>query len=325
LRHTDRVRWGVARDLAIATAGISLALLGALVAGGTAEGPSGWSAAAPMPTPRSEVAAATLDGRVVVVGGYRASGGTTKRVEAYDPVGDSWDRLPDLPVAVNHAMAASLRGRLYVAGGYRSNQEPTRKAFVFTGGRWKALPPMPGPRAAGGAAALRGRLYVVAGVADHGRVGGRTFAFNPDTRRWSTVPAPTNRQHLAVAAADGRIYALAGRIRGFGSNMDIMESYNPKTERWRAEPPVPDPRGGTGAAVTEGTLVSVGGEEHEGTIAGVYGFDLEAREWSELPSLPQGRHGLGVVAVGDTIYAIGGGPQPGLTVSGDNESLDLSP
>jgi len=35
-------------------------------------------------------------------------------------------------------------------------------------------------------------------------------------------------------------------------------------------------------------------------------------------------HGLAVAAVGSRIYAIAGGPQPGLTVTGANEHIDLA-
>jgi hypothetical protein len=87
---------------------------------------------------------------------------------------------------------------------------------------------------------------------------------------------------------------------------------------------VPYRRGGTGAAVSRGLLVSVGGEEEGGTIGSVYGYDLAAQRWRRLPSLPTPRHGLGVVALKSRVFAIAGGTSPGLTVSGANEILDLS-
>jgi hypothetical protein len=71
-------------------------------------------------------------------------------------------------------------------------------------------------------------------------------------------------------------------------------------------------------------LVSVGGEAPLGTIAEVYAYEPRARGWRRLPDLPTPRHGLGVEFVGGRIYAIAGGPEPGLTVSGVNESIALS-
>ena len=44
-----------------------------------------WRRAAPVPTPRTEVAAAAANGEAVVVGGFLADGSTTGRAEAYSP------------------------------------------------------------------------------------------------------------------------------------------------------------------------------------------------------------------------------------------------
>jgi N-acetylneuraminic acid mutarotase len=130
-----------------------------------------WVAAAPMPEPRTEVAAAVVRGQVAIVGGLTAGGAPSPRVDVYSPAADRWHRLPDLPAAVHHALAASDRQRLYVVGGYGNpigGGGATRSAFVFDGGAWHALPRLPEPRAAGGAAVLGGKLYVVGGVGPSG-------------------------------------------------------------------------------------------------------------------------------------------------------------
>jgi non-specific serine/threonine protein kinase len=86
---------------------------------------------------------------------------------------------------------------------------------------------------------------------------------------------------------------------------------------------VPYPRGGTGAAVVGGRIVSVGGEEAAGTIASVYAYGITARRWTRLPDMRTPRHGLAVAAFGNAVYAIAGGPQPGLHVSATNEFLPM--
>ena len=84
---------------------------------------------------------------------------------------------------------------------------------------------------------------------------------------------------------------------------------------------MPEPRGGTGAATVDGVVVSAGSEAPEGTSRAVFARDPDTGSWSRLPDLPTPRHGLGVVAVGQRVIVIGGGPQPGLTVTGANESF----
>jgi non-specific serine/threonine protein kinase len=284
----------------------------------------GWQAGPPLPVPRTEVAAAVAGTEIVVAGGYLADGQTTARVDLYDPVRRSWRQGPDLPRPLNHAAAASLRGSAVLVGGYADVGNPTTTAVRLDGDAWRPLPPLPQPRAAAGAAALNGLLYVVGGVAGSG-LAHSMLRYDPVQNRWAALPGPTPRQHLAAAAARGRIYAIGGRITGANTNVDTVESWAPGEKRWRREPSLPEPRGGTGAAVVHGVVVSVGSEAPEGTSGAVYAFDVERRSWSRLPDLPTPRHGLGVVAFGREVIVIGGGPQPGLTVTGANESLNLSP
>jgi len=285
-----------------------------------------WSTAPPLPEPRTEVAAAAVRGEIAVVGGLTAGGDASARVDVYSAAQNRWRRLPDLPIAVHHALAASDGSRIYVLGGYGGPLgigRPVRDVFVLDGGRWQRLPRLPEPRAAGGAAVLRGRLYAVGGVAAAG-LARRAFALDLRTRRWAEVPAPTPRQHLAVTAAGGKIYAVAGRIGGLDTNMTTFEAWSPGARRWTRLPPVPQARGGTGAAAVGGTIVSVGGEAPSGTVRSVYAYGVATRRWRRLPDLPTPRHGLGVAALATRVYAIGGGPRPGLTVSDADEYLDLA-
>jgi N-acetylneuraminic acid mutarotase len=302
------------------------AILVAAAAAGSAWGasaPRTWQRAAPLPDPRGEVAAAVLGGEIAVVGGFDRNGADSARVDVYSPTRDAWRRLPDLPAAVDHAMAAAAGRRLYVLGGYGRSRVPRRSAWTLTpGGRWRALPPLPVGRAAGGAAIVKGRLYVVGGVGPHG-LAFQTLVLDLRRRRWSRIPGPWHREHLAVTAAAGKVYAVAGRTAGFDTNTTIFESLAPPSRRWRPLPPVPSGRGGTGAAVVGTTLVSVGGEAPQGTILTVFGVDLRSRTWRRLPDLPTPRHGLAVAATRGRVYAIAGGTTPGLATSGANEFLAL--
>lgn len=302
------------------------ALAAVLVTGGTGSAAEpAWRAARAVPVPRTEVVAAPLGREIAVVGGYLANGRNTGRVDAYAPARNRWRRLPDLPVTVDHAMAAGAGGRLYVAGGYGPGNVARDTVFSFRQGRWTALPAMPAPRAAGGAAIVGRKLYVVGGVEAPGRLARDAFALDLDTGRWSSIRGPRPREHLGAAALDGRVYAVGGRTAGLDSNLDVVESFDPRSGRWRAVPRVPGKRGGTAATAVAGRLLSVGGEEPGGTIATVYAYSPETRRWSELPRLRTPRHGLGLVGWRGRAYALAGGPQPGLTVSAANEVLRLRP
>jgi N-acetylneuraminic acid mutarotase len=298
----------------------------ALASSGSAA-PSVWEQRAGLPVPRTEVAAAVVGSEIAVVGGFNADGSHSARADAYAPGLDRWRRLPDLPASAHHAMAVGHQGRLYVLGGYGHSGNPLRTAYVLQNGSWRALPRLPFPRAAAGAALVGRRIVVAGGVVrvSGARLARNALAFDLRTRRWSVLPGPTPREHLGVAAVGGAAYAVAGRTSGLDTNVTHFEAWRPGDRRWRRLPPVPDPRGGTAAAGIAGRVVSVGGEEPAGTIREVYAYRVATGSWQRLEDLPTPRHGLGAVAFGGRVFVIGGGPEPGLTVSGANESLAIAP
>ena len=296
---------------------VAAALVGLAAGGRAAE----WERHAPLADPRTEVAGAAAGGEIVVAGGLVAGGGNSARVDAYSVKNNSWRRLPDLPVSVDHAAAASANGRVYVVGGYGGDRSRLRTVFVLERGAWRRLAPLPDGRGAAAAAIAGGRLYVLGGIDGRGSLARVAFALTLGTQRWTRIPGPSVREHLAAAASRGRVYAIGGRTAGIDTNLTTFEVYDAGARRWRALAPLPGARGGTGATALGGRIVSVGGEEPAGTIRSVYAYDVRTRRWSQLPDLPTPRHGLGVVAVNDRVWVVAGGPEPGLTVSGAIESL----
>jgi N-acetylneuraminic acid mutarotase len=295
-----------------------------IVVAALAAGAAGWQKRAPMPSPRSEVAAAPFQGAVALLGGF-SPGRTSRRADLYLPKRNRWRVLPDMPVASNHAMAASAGGRLYVVGGYGATQPFLRTTLVFDGKRWRRLAPLPEGRAAAAAAIVDGKLYVVGGVAPTG-LAETALVLDLSTGTWSAMRGPSPREHLAAVAAGGRVHVLGGRLGGVDSNLATFEAYTPATGRWETLPPIPEARGGAGLALAGGLLVSVGGEGPDNsTIGSVYGYDLAGGSWRRLPDLPTPRHGLAVVGIRGKVYAIGGSPIADLGFSTVNEVLDPAP
>ena len=298
---------------------IAFTAVGVAVAGG-------WRDEASLPLARGEVAAATTYDGIAVIGGFMADGRSSRRVDVYSPATRRWRRLPDLPRALNHTFAAAWRGKLYVAGGY-GEAGRVRTAWVFDAGRWRPLPRLPYGLAAGGAAVLGGRLYLVGGVAgppDRSLLVPRALVLDlAHPLRWRFAPGPARREHLAVAAAAGSIYAIGGRSAGYDTNSKLVQSWRPGNPGWQTKAPLPEARGGAGAAAIGGTIVSVGGEAPAGTIGTVFAYDVADNAWRRVANLPTPRHGLAVAAFGGRIFAIGGGRSPGLGVSDVSESLAL--
>ncbi|CAN5766611.1 kelch repeat-containing protein [soil metagenome] len=284
---------------------------------------SAWETRTPLPLPRTEVVAATVGSEIVVLGGLTLERSASRRVDAYSPARNGWRRLPDLPVGVHHSMAVGIGAKLYLLGGYTVAGVPLSSVFVLERGKWRSLPRMPFPRAAAGAGVAGGKIVVAGGVTAAGRLARNALSFDLETRRWSIVVGPTAREHLGVTSLAGTLYAIGGRTSGLDTNLLHFESYRPGAKRWTRLAPVPDSRGGTGAAALLGHVVSAGGEEPAGTIAEVLAYRVADRRWVRLDDLATPRHGIGMAALGGRVFVIGGGPEPGLTVSSANEALRI--
>lgn len=285
-----------------------------------------WESLPPLPTPRSEVAAASDDDRIIVAGGFDAGGGSVATVEIFDLATGTWSTGPDLPVPLNHPMAAAFDDTVVVLGGYLGPglRTPTDRVFALRGDRWEELAPMPEPRGAGGAATADGRLVVAGGVGTDG-LADEAFVFDLAAGTWSRIEGPpTAREHLGVAGLGRDIYVVGGRTGGIGSNLASAEALDVERVRWQELPRMPTARGGSAAtATTNGFVVSAGGEADR-AFGEVEAFDLGTGRWLSLPHMPTERHGLGVVAVGTVVYTIAGGTVPGLSVSDAVEAVDLA-
>src|SRR5919109_2897321 len=126
-----------------------------------------WTTGAPLPTPRSEIAGAALNGKVYIIGGFDESGQSTTTVEVYDPIADKWTTAAPLPQPLDHTAAASYYGKLYVVGGgYLSRDTLSNKLFIYdpTINKWTEGANLPAARGALTANFINGILYAVGGL-----------------------------------------------------------------------------------------------------------------------------------------------------------------
>jgi N-acetylneuraminic acid mutarotase len=283
-----------------------------------------WSQRAALPTPRSEVASAVLDGRIYVIAGFDAAGAGTTTVEVYHPQSDIWQRRRDLPEGRDHPMAAAFGGRVYVFGG-SGRAGATSSVFAYDPGTdtWSRRSDMPLRRTAGGAAVMGERIIVAGGTGDSPAT---TMVYDPATDRWTAGPSlPAPREHLAVIGDAGRVYVIGGRWQNdLKDTNEVLESLD---GNWRRLAPLPTARGGTAGGAAGGSIFVAGGEAFDPTrtFPQVEVYDPARDAWTAAQPLPTPRHGLAVQCIGNILYVIGGGPTAGLSVSPSNEALTLPP
>jgi N-acetylneuraminic acid mutarotase len=307
----------------------ALALAAPFLATRHSKGAGGWRSGPPMPTPRSELTGAALDGRIYAAGGV-AQLGITPAMQVFDPAAGEWRRLSSVPQGRHHAAMAALGGRLVLTGGFDSLPfgagDAVDETWIYDPGKdsWNAGLAMPGRRAAHAVAVIDNRLYVVGGVGDDPE---KLYAFDSGAGNWEIVPdnLPTLREHLTAAAVDGRLHAVAGRWNG-GINKTDHEIYDPASNSWTRGPDLPTARSGLGSAVIRGRIHVLGGEDY---IAGkVFSehevFDPATGAWSSESPLPTARHGLVVTMESENLYVIGGGEAAGaLTILNLSDRMDI--
>jgi N-acetylneuraminic acid mutarotase len=314
--------------------GLFLVILSAPIQSAQSESDQGtWRKAAPMPTKRTEVAAAVVDGKIYVVGGFEKPSlgnmmnfAITPSVEMYNPVTDQWTSKASLPIGLHHVGIGVVDRRLYVIGGYTKSGlsvwDPvaTVHAYDPATDRWTERASMPTARGALSVTEHEGKLYAIGGF-DRKANNAQVEVYDPVRNVWTTgASLPTPRDHLAAATIGGKVYAIGGRVNGdYSQNLAIVERYDPAADRWTRVSDLPTARSGITAAVVEGRIYVFGGEGAAGTFNENEAYDPAPDIWQRLTPMPTARHGLGSAVIQGHIYVISGGPTPGGSFSDVNE------
>jgi non-specific serine/threonine protein kinase len=235
-----------------------------------------WESGPPLPEPVHHAMLVTYRNQLMVIGGFRQSGGdllavTSPKVLLFDAGAGRWVEGPPLHHPRAAGAAAVVGDKVVVTAGRTGNPEAlVGQTEVFDGKRWRdgAAIPVPGDHVA--AAGDGSYLYAVGGRKF--TAGSNTAAvqrYDPAADRWSTLPdLPQPVSGAGAAIVDGQLIVA----------------------------------GGEGTTTVSSTVEA-------------FDLTAPNGSWITLPSLNQGRHGLGVAAVGNTLYAIDGSTRAGHTAS----------
>jgi N-acetylneuraminic acid mutarotase len=317
-------------------------LLAAGAARAQVQGQGRWVRFAPVPQANEERQSGAANGKLYLFGGNPVGEGSMPgappgAVWEYDAAGDRWTRKNDMPLPAHHVAVAEQGGKLYVFGGAVQRQKggpnyvPANEAWEYdpAADSWKALAPMPSKRIAAVAVTVAGRIYVMGGAGNYKsredmslnaeqphRILDINEAYDPATNTWQTRQTmPTPRSHMAAAAVNGKIYLIGGRLASMavsnGSTTDIVEEYDPATDRWGfLKTRMPTPRDSSLAAVYQGRIYVVGGQSitaiSNSVSRALEAYDPANNTWIPLPNLPVARHGLGGAVIGSRFHVVGG-------------------
>jgi N-acetylneuraminic acid mutarotase len=239
-----------------------------------------WTTLEQMPTARSRFGIAVVDGKIYAIGGRGAAPsqyGVLATNEDYNPASNTWDTREPMPSARCDFAIAVYGDKIYTFGG-RIN--PTEYAFIPED-------------------------YL-----------GVTEVYNPKTDTWETKTSmPTNRCGLSANVVNGKIY-LTGGIKYYDrfpyvSLVNETEVYDPQTDSWITENPIPNAVSNYASAVIDNKIYVIGGSNITHLVTYNQVYDPELNTWTEAKLIPTAVRYAGVAATtGDyapkRIYVIGG-------------------
>ena len=245
-----------------------------------------WSTIDSLPLPLDHVAAADHDNKLYVLGGfYIDENGTRKasdKLFIYDPISKKWREGAPMPFPRAALTAAFIDGILYAVGGDHDWESwPTNQAYDPSTNKWTVKAPMPTPRHHLASSVVDGKLYVIGG-----RYTNRTFnanldvneVYNPKSDSWNSLkPMPTKRSGLAAAPSspvNGDIYVFGGEFpfhhNTSDTTYDLTEKYDPQTNKWTTEQPMPTARHGFACVIDTNRIFLIGGGPEPGmSVTGV--------------------------------------------------------
>jgi len=290
-------------------------------------------------TERMAGSAESVNGILYVMGGMSLSANLTD-VGAYDPSAKTWTPKPSIPTPRSLAASVVFENDIYVIGGRKENAVlSTAEKYITTENKWLPRASMPTARWSLMACKAGDKLYAfggVSGIGNNRRALDIVEAYDPKRDSWQPVgKMPEARQGAAIAAVNGVIYVISGKIASYveattGDQItEHVDSFDPKTNAWTRVQDIPTGRVGARAVVAKGLIFVVGGIAKSGEFpAQIEVFDPRSNEWSAGPRLSFGRSGHMCALVGDSIVVFGGSSvrygsgRP--SISGSMETVSIS-
>lgn len=267
-----------------------------------------WQRGADMPTPRTNAKAAVVNGTIYVFGGYNSKDEFLQnwkmadRVEAYDPLTDTWARKKEMPISRIYFGLGVVAGKIYLIGGTTGlgdgQEQRMDRVDIYDPATdtWAKGPKMPTRRDPGGVAVVSTRIYVIGGEGwplpqqlGEGEFLGTIEEYDPINRQWrkkKDMLEPKN--WFSNVVVEGAIYLIGGYTREGGfREVETVNVYHPRTETWREISALPNPLDTFDAATVSGKIYVLGSLGADGQFStNVLVYDTGFRAVEAIGKLP---------------------------------------
>ena len=164
-------------------------------------------------------------------------------VAKYDPSLDEWKVVTPMKTGRASHCSVATGNLIYVLGGCDSNDcHNTMECFDPSSNQWTDRPSMSIKRKFAGAAVYSGKIFVVGGYSDMGFkiLEASCEMFDPVLDQWSLVSSPVvPRAACAMVRFDDHLYLFGGEVYA-ETNLDSVERYDVKTDKWELFSTMPE-------------------------------------------------------------------------------------
>jgi hypothetical protein len=217
-----------------------------------------WKVRPAIPTPRDFLGVAAVGNQIIAVGGLTRGRNALGTAESFDTERRVWTAVSGLSVPRNRLAAVTVAGEVYALGGMtdRGNSAAV-EVYDPRLNRWSKRADMLMARHGHCAVAVGSKLLVMGGYNNEGPTAS-VEEYDPAKERWTKrTPMPTPRGFFGAGVVEGRVYAVAGRVRG----QPPVERYDPRADIWERLDPMPGAlRDRFGTAVLGNKIYVIGGE-----------------------------------------------------------------
>jgi hypothetical protein len=225
-----------------------------------------WENSTPPPLPQDNWCGVVAQGSLYLIGRYDPSGaGYGSEIQKFTPTGGgptgTWTTVANYPIAAC-GIGAAYDGvdYIYAAGG---NPSPTSAyKYSISANTWTPIASLPISMAYTGGAFVNGKFYVYGGTTQP--AANSLYEYNPDNNTWTqkaNVPTTVWFSTFSTTYNDGLVMSIGGG-GGYGSwpATNAVQLYDPATDTWTQETPLPIALGANSARwAGAGVVISAGG------------------------------------------------------------------
>jgi N-acetylneuraminic acid mutarotase/uncharacterized GH25 family protein len=294
--------------------------------------------------PVTSFGAALIEDHLYLYGGHTGGAHSYSTAEQADQLTRlnlktrEWETLASGPHLQGLALVAH-DGRLYRIGGFTAKNaegeehdlwsQDSVAVFDPAAKRWSNLPPLPEPRSSFDAAVVGEAVYVVGGWSMQGDEENEwhetawKLDLSGSQPQWQPLPSPPfQRRALAVAAYDGKLYAIGG-MDAEGGPSRAVDVFDPASGKWSSGPELP----GEGRMAGFGASAFATGDRlYITTIDGVLQrMSRDGSQWEIIGKTPTARFFHRMLPLDNSHLLVVGGANMGIGKFEEVEVLSVTP